>query len=152
MSTQIPDEVPEVRNVFGVELQRSRWCRDSATHGGFVLEIDFGDERKCTKKPWAKKLENVDTSQRGGYAFVGDWVPKFRGEAKVVMKPGDAVVAVISTGSWKHPGQVLRLYLALNDWVYYVDWEWGRHPLDDAETVAEIAKVFSEFKKIMRGE
>lgn len=57
------------------------------------------------RKSWAKHVTSVDTSQRGGYAFIGDFLDV--GENS--LPAGAVVLEVIPTGSAKNGGKTAHV-------------------------------------------
>ena len=100
---------------------------DRLPDGRWVLRVVLGDSRKATSKLWAKKIKSVDVSKENGYALEGEFYRTERGKiyaTEIILKPGEVAVAVIQDGSWKHPGQRMDVFVALEDGVYTVSGGW----------------------------
>jgi len=64
----------------------------------------------------------------------------------VIMSPGDIVVAVKEFGSWKHPGQLMKVYICFPDGIYESErLEWGNE-VNNIETIHTVKKVFDELQ------
>lgn len=72
--------------------------------GKAILEqgdIGLGRPHKAKRKIWAKLLEGVDTTQKGGYAFQGRWL-KVTGDPRWIddeVPVGSLIVATMAWGS-----------------------------------------------------
>jgi len=131
----------EVKTIGGMEFVK---CSERALPDGrFVTKIELGDRRKARTSLWVKKLSNVDVSKKNGYALEGE----FLRAGDVAMSPGDVVVAVKEFGSWKHPGQVMKVYVCFADGIYEnnVKLGWGSE-MENIQTIYTIKKVFDELQ------
>jgi hypothetical protein len=116
--------------------------------GRFAFVIDLGDPRKATSNLWVKKVKKVDTTKENGYAFEGDFIPRIKGKhstAEVIIQQGELVVAVVEFGSWKHPGQVMEVFVALEDGVYVTAGRWVTKA-EKIETVHKVAEILKEIR------
>jgi len=92
--------------------------------GMYVLRVWLGDERKARTKLWAKKVTAVDTSKNNGYAFAGEFARGWDMK-ELLINDGDVAVAVVQTGSWKNPNQIMRIYKLENGKLYKHEMPWG---------------------------
>jgi hypothetical protein len=112
--------------------------------GRWTTTIYLGDPRKATTNLWAKKLKNVDVTKLDGRAFEGVFL-RNKGkylETELVMENNEIVVAVTESGSWRHPNQVLRVYVC-RDGIYRTELPWGSEA-KNIEAIHAVAKVFQE--------
>jgi len=130
----------EVKVIGGIEFRK---CSERALPDGrYVVEIKLGDRRKARTSLWAKKLTSVDVSKKNGYAFQGEFV----GAGDVAMSPRDIIVAVREFGSWKNPGQLMKVYICFPDGVYESGrLEWGTEA-QNVETIYTVKRVFDELQ------
>ena len=118
--------------------------------GRWVFTIQLGDPRKATSKLWARKVKNVDVQRENGYAFEGEFF-KYKGkycDCEIILKEGELVVAVIERGSWKHPGQYMGIFVALEDGIYTVSsgWETKADKIQTIHLVSEILNFLNSNK------
>jgi len=107
--------------------------------GRIAFRIWLGDGRKATSKLWARKVRKVDTSKENGYAFEGEFFKSYEKYhvTDIILAPYEVVVAVVQDGSWKHPGQRMDIFVALDDGVYVTSSRWETK----AEKIETIYKV-----------
>jgi hypothetical protein len=113
--------------------------------GRIAFEIYLGDPRKATSNLWVKKVRRIDTTKENGYAFEGDFIGRTKGKhstADVIIQKGELVVAVVEYGSWKHPGQVMEIYVALEDGVYATAGRWVTKA-EKIETIHKAAEILN---------
>jgi len=73
-----------------------------------IVEIPEAMDRR--KKSWRKIINDVDTSQSNGYAFIGSWV----NPGKAEMEEGTLVLLYDNDGSQKNWYPVVRVSKATN--------------------------------------
>jgi hypothetical protein len=133
----------ELVEKFGLEkVDESKYRVRKLPDGRIAFVVFLGDSRKATSKLWARKVKNVDTTKENGFAFEGEFF-KPRGkyhETEIILAPYEVAIAVIQDGSWKHPGQRMSIFVALDDGIYKVSsgWETKADKIQTIHLVAEI--------------
>lgn len=72
-----------------------------------TIEIKKNENHKHGKS-WAKMVTNVDFNQRGGYSFVGDFIPV---ESSVNVEDGAVILHVEHRGSQKNGEERATVYV-----------------------------------------
>lgn len=110
--------------------------------GLYVLRVRLGDERKARTKLWAKKVTSVDVTKSNGYAFAGEFARGWDMK-ELLINDGDVAVAVIQTGSWKNPNQIMRIYKLENGKLYKHEMPWGS-PALNAKVIYFVASLVNK--------
>lgn len=79
-------------------------------NGGFKVRLHLGDRQKGVRKTWARHVEKVDTNERGGYAFMGDWV-----RSGDEVPAGAWLIVITASGTVTNPANSLELYKIEHD-------------------------------------
>lgn len=74
-------------------------------NGGFRIRLHLGDRQRGIRKTWARHVTEVDTTERGGYAFIGEWV-----RSGDEVPAGAWVVVITASGTRTDPANTLELY------------------------------------------
>jgi len=119
--------------------------------GRIAFVVFLGDPRKATSKLWAKKVKRVDTTRENGYAFEGEFFPTGRGKytnTEMILSDRELAIAVVQDGSWKHPGQHMKIFVVLGGEIYVTvgGWESKADKIQTIHLVAEILNFLNSNK------
>ena len=118
--------------------------------GRIAFRIWLGDSRKATSKLWARRVRRVDISKENGYAFEGEFFKSYEKYhmVEMILTPYEVAVAIVQDGSWKHPGQRMDVFIALEDGIYTVSsgWETKADKIQTIHLVAEILNFLNTNK------
>jgi len=119
--------------------------------GRFAIFVLLGNVMKATTNLWAKKIKKVDVTKENGYAFDGEFMRINKGKlysTEIILNKGEVAVAVVQDGSWKNPGQHIKIFVALEDGIYTVSsgWETKADKIQTIHLVAEILNFLNSNK------
>jgi len=115
-------------------------------NGKLYTAIYKGDWRKATAKLWGKKVEKVDTTKEGGYAFEGDWLnTDYEGRYQIELAEGEMAVCLVQTGSWRHKGQHMYIFFVKNGKMFNVTLPYNSRA-DKVKAVHTASEILEEIR------